>query len=118
MSSSAAQIWRPLADQGDAGAQYLGEGVPQSHAEAVKWFRKAADQGDVLAQSRLAVAYWKGEGVPQSYVSAHMWFNLSAAGGGQDAVKNRDNVARRMTPAQIAEAQKRASEWKPTKPPR
>jgi hypothetical protein len=56
-------------------------------------------------------------GVLQDYVRAHMWFNLSAAQGYQDAVKNRDMVALRMTPSQIAEAQKLAREWKPTRQP-
>ena len=42
-----------------------------------------------------------------------MWFNLSAAQGDADATKNRDIVAAKMTPAQIAEAQKLAREWKP-----
>ncbi len=58
--------------------------------------------------------------VPQDYVQAHMWFNLAASSfpPGEDhdiAVKNRDNVAKRMTPAQIAEAEKLAREWKPKK---
>ena len=49
---------------------------------------------------------------------AHMWFNLAASrlppGENRDnAVKARDAVAKRMTPAQIAEAQKLAREWKP-----
>jgi hypothetical protein len=44
-----------------------------------------------------------------------MWFNLSAAQGNQIAVNNRDRVTQHMTTAQIAEAQKLAREWKPTK---
>jgi len=49
---TAGQIWRSLADQGDARAQYMlglvyfvSEGVPQHYLEAIKMFRKAADQG-------------------------------------------------------------------------
>jgi uncharacterized protein len=57
--------------------------------------------------------YGAGLGVPQDYALAHMWVNLAAAGGHKDAVKNRDIVAAKMTPAQIAEAQKLAREWKP-----
>jgi len=53
--------------------------------------------------------------VPQDYAQAHKWFNLAAASGDADAVSNRDRVAAKMTPAQIAEAQRLASEWKPTK---
>jgi hypothetical protein len=45
-----------------------------------------------------------------------MWFNLSAAKGDQGAVFRRDEVEKRMTPAQIAEAQKLAREWKPISP--
>ena len=51
--------------------------------------------------------------MPQDYVQAHMWLNLAAAQSHADAVKNRDIVAALMTPAQIAEAQKLAREWKP-----
>ena len=45
-------------------------------------------------------------------ILAHMWLNLAAAKGDTDAIKNRDRVATKMTPAQIAEAQKLAREWK------
>jgi uncharacterized protein len=51
--------------------------------------------------------------VPRDYVRAHKWLNLSAARGNNFAIKYRDNIAERMTPAQIAEAQKLAREWKP-----
>jgi uncharacterized protein len=42
-----------------------------------------------------------------------MWFNLAAAGGRKNAVENRRIIAAKMNPAQIAEAQKLAREWKP-----
>jgi uncharacterized protein len=58
--------------------------------------------------------YAKGQGVPQDYVSAHMWYSLAAAEGLTDAAKERDTVAAQMTPAQIAEAQRLAREWKAT----
>jgi uncharacterized protein len=54
-----------------------------------------------------------GQGVPQDYVIAHMWFNLAASGGHKNAVQGRDMVAAKMAPAQLAEAQKLAREWKP-----
>ena len=62
---------RPLAEQGHAGAQYFigymyykGQGVDQDGAEAVKWLRKAAEQGDVKAQLRfLAMMCYKGLGL-------------------------------------------------------
>jgi TPR repeat protein len=88
------------------------------YAEALKWFRLGADQGDARAQLDLGVMYLNGQGVPQNYVQAHMWSNLAASSSTlkkeehNTAVRNRDLVASKMTPAQIAEAQKRASEWK------
>ncbi len=116
---------RLLCEQGDANAQFSlgamyrnGLGVPQDEAEAVGWWRKAAEQGNTKAQYNLGVMYGNGEGVPQDYVQAHMWYNLAASRfpPGEDhdkAVKNRDIVAKRMTPAQISEAHKLAREWKP-----
>jgi uncharacterized protein len=94
-----------------------GLGVPQDYVEAVKWYRKAADQGNARAQFDLGIMHAEGRGVPQDYVSAHMWFTLSAAQGYEDAEKNRDIAARRMTPAQISEAERLAREWKPTTQP-
>jgi uncharacterized protein len=97
-----------------------GRGVPQDYAQAVGWYRKAADQGDSLAQFKLGLIYGQGQGMPQDYVRAHMWFNIAAAGASDasvrdQSVKYRDLVAAKMTPEQIAEAQRLAREWKPTK---
>ena len=66
-----------------------------------------------VAQFSLGVMYSKGRGVPQDYVQAHMWVNLAAAQGIEDARELRDILAELMTPAQIAEAQRLAREWKP-----
>ena len=123
--ATAIREWRPLAKQGVADAQYNlgvmyveGLGVPQNYAKAVGWWRKAAEQGHATAQYNLGVAYHNGEGVPQNYAQAHMWHNLAASrfppGEDRDkVVKNRDHVAKRMTPAQISEAEKLAREWQP-----
>ena len=120
--STAYRLFRPLAEQGYASAQYNlgvmyanGQGVPQDYAAAVSWYRKAAEQGNALGQFMLGMMYDLGQGVPQDNVSAHKWFNLAAASGNAEAVKNRDIIAAKMTPAQIAEAQRLASAWKPTK---
>ncbi len=85
--------------------------VPLTYAEAMEWYRKAANQGDVNAQYVMGFYYARGECVPHDYVQAHMWWNLSAAQGHKNAAKHRDTVAKRMTPDQIAEAQHLASEW-------
>tara|TARA_R110002072_G_scaffold156742_1_gene307269 strand:+ start:4565 stop:5863 length:1299 start_codon:yes stop_codon:yes gene_type:complete len=113
--------YRKAADQGNASAQsklalkyYSGKGVPLDYKQAMTWYRKAADQGDADAQYTLGYMYYKGLGVPQDYVQAHMWWNLAAVSEDQEAMKGRDAVAVMMTPAQLAEAQKLAREWKPT----
>ena len=97
-----------------------GNGVSQDYAAAVTWFRKAADQGNAEGQAELGLMYAFGLGVPQDYVQAHMWLNLAAArfpaleADKRDiVVKALNSVAEKMTPAQIAEAQKLAREWKP-----
>ncbi len=56
---------------------YNGLGVPQDDAEAVKLYRKAADQGDAVAQNNIGFMYDNGLGVPQDYSQAQMWYNLA-----------------------------------------
>ena len=102
------------AAQNNLGTLYdRGQGVAQNYAEAIKWYRLAAEQGHDVAQYNLGTMYAVGHGVPLDYVSAYKWLNLSAAQGYDLAVENRDFVAKYMTPVQIAEAQKLAREWKP-----
>jgi TPR repeat protein len=114
----AAKWYGKAAEQGNVWAQYSvgvifakGEGVPQDYKEAVRWYRKAAEQGDAGAQYSLGYMYAKGEGVPQDYIKAHMFWTLASAGGNADAKNNRDMVAKKMTPEQIATAQQMTKEW-------
>ena len=106
------------AEQGYADAQFSlgimygqGQGVTQDYKEAVKWYTKAAEQGYAEAQNNLGLMYGQGQGLIQDYKSAHMWYNISAANGDSDAVKNRDIIAKKMTPSQIEKAQDMAREW-------
>jgi hypothetical protein len=85
-----------------------GKGAPQDYREAVEWYRLAAEQGNPDGQNNLGFMYDNGQGVPRDYVQAHMWYNLAGVGGDAQSVKNRDLVAKKMTPAQIAEAQRLA----------
>jgi hypothetical protein len=59
--------------------------VPQNYAEAVKWFRLGADQGNVSAEVNLGVAYENGHGVPRNYAEAMKWYRLSADQGNAEA---------------------------------
>jgi TPR repeat protein len=123
--AAAARWYRRAAVSGNALAQstlgdmyYYGRDVPQDFAMAASWWRLAADQGVALAQLNLSVLYANGDGVEQDYVKSHMYANLAAAQlpPGDDhaiASKNRDIIAKAMTPAQLAEAQRLAREWRP-----
>ena len=68
----------------------------------------AAEQGRASTQLYLGDMYRKGEGVLQNDILAHMWLNISGANGDEDARKNRDIVAERMTPQDISAAQEQA----------
>ncbi len=118
--ATALRIFRQLADQGHTlahihlGTMYLnGNGVTQDYTVAVRWHRKAADQGEALAQANLGFMYEDGTGVIQDYVQALMWYNIAAARGDKIASKRNYRLAEKMAPAQIAEAQRLAREWKP-----
>jgi len=128
-STKALKWYRSAAEQGIPEAQhnlglmyYQGQGVPQNYAEAAKWYRRAAGQGMADSQVNLGMMYYQGQGVSRDYVLAHMWLNLAASQYPasvrekvNDAVHYRDIVNSLMTPAQIAEAERLAREWKPKK---
>src|SRR6266403_502437 len=112
---------RKAAEQGFAQAQYNlglmydhGAGVAKDDAQAFNWMCRAAEQGNLPGQVSLGGRYLKGIGVKQNDIAAYMWFNLSAAQGEKAAAMIRDTLARSMTPAQIAEAQRLTREWKPS----
>jgi TPR repeat protein len=103
----------------------MGVGVPQDHAEAVKWYTKAADQGFAEAQYNLATMYFNGRGVRRDYARAYFWANIAAtldpvsplaALNGRtepkpEYVQLRDEVAAKLSPAQLAAAQRRCRQW-------
>ena len=119
---TAFEIWKSLAEQGNAEAQFnlgrmysYGRGVKENHKKAVKWYQFAGEQGDADAQFNLGLMYDEGQGVDQDYVLAHMWANLGASNGSKDAMKGRNIVEKKMTKQQIEKAQEMARNWKPKK---
>jgi hypothetical protein len=107
-------------EQGEAKAQFAvgvayfkGLGVQKNNAEAFKWYRRAADQGLGVAQYNLGAMYAKGEAVTQDVVTAHLLYGLAATSGIKAAGAAKDQVAKSMTPEQIAQAEKMAKDWKP-----
>ena len=128
--------YRKAAEQGHVQAQFkLGDCYEQAvddflptewdRAEAVKWYRKAAEHGHANAQYRLGCRYRDGKGVPKNLVEAYKWLNLAwekfqeKSRRGQElwwdemsAGEDRDKLAALMTPDQIDEGQRLASEFK------
>ena len=125
---TAAEKVRAAAEKGDAEAQFdlgavyeLGQGVPKDDAEAAKWYQKSADQGFGEAQFALGLMYEAGRGVEQDNVQADIWYTIAASAEKttattttEKAIKWHGDIEAHMTPEQIAEARKRAQEWKPS----
>ena len=82
-------------------------------AQALSLWQAAADSGDTRSMMALARLYATGLGAPQNYILAHMWFNLAASRGELEALSERDTLAAKMSPDQVATAQERASSWRP-----
>lgn len=119
----ALDYFQKAAEQGYELAQYdlgfmyvVGVGVPLDLKKAAYWYQKAAERGYSHAQFNLGTMYYLGQGVPKDLSQAYMWLSLAAAQGHQGAINKRDTLAKKMTPAQIAEAKRLAKEWKPKKP--
>jgi TPR repeat protein len=123
--AEALRWYRKAAKQGNAnGEEGLGTmfaaGLIVRHddEQAAMWFRKAAEQGDAVAQNDLGAAYEYGHGVPKDFVLAYMWESLASTSELNVAFPAglaRDRLAKQMTSEQIAQAQRLAREWKPTK---
>src|SRR5262245_31265105 len=102
--AGALAIFHPLAEAGDATAQFdlgvmyaNGQGVVQDYIEALTWYRRAADHRSADAQNNIGNLYHHGRGVPQDKVRAYMWFNLAAsalnARDAETGIRNRDVAA-------------------------
>jgi TPR repeat protein len=99
------------AEQGETKAQYSlglmyskGLGVPQNDKQAAIWYAKVANKGDVNTQFGLGLMYAEGRGVVQSYKQAFIWLSLAATGGNNNASIFRDQIALKLTPEAIADA--------------
>lgn len=118
--AEATKWFRTAAEKGFAPSQYMlgvtfmvSEDTPKDYAEATKWFRLAAEQGFTDAQCMLSAAYATGRGAQKDDVLAFMWSSIAATHGDKDASEFRDQVARKMTPEEIARAKEMARAWKP-----
>jgi uncharacterized protein len=117
--TQAARQFSPLAEQGNASAQFhlglmheRGRGVRFDYRTALKWFRKAAAQGYPGPQVNLGLLYERGRGVRKDVIRAYMWYAVAAdllsGDKGKTAVTRRDHLTSRMTAAEIEQAQEMA----------
>ena len=93
-----------------------GKGTAKDDAEAVVWWRKAAEQNFALAQNNLGVMYDNGAAVAADRVEAYFWFNLSLAGTlppdiHNSAQKSRDDPAAQLSQTALMELQERCRKW-------
>ena len=123
-SKEAAKWYRKAADQGFAAAQNRlarhyqeGDGLIQDMSEAAMWYHRAAMQGDYSSMWNLGNCYEQGHGVPKDYVEAYKWYNIAAVDAilGNSIKVERDLLAEKMLPEQIALAQRLSSAFVPKK---
>ncbi len=114
-------IVRPLAEKGYAFAQFnlgvlydQGKGVPQDNAQAMQWYQKAAEQGLPQAQVNLGIMYEEGQGMKPDYGLAYFWYALAESQGDGQAPQAKKDIAGKMTPAQIEDAERKVKEYKAT----
>ena len=79
-------------------------------ADQLSDFRTKAEQGDAEAQYNLGLMYDKGEGVLEDSVTAYAWCNIAAVNGHELAKSQKLNLAKNMTPEQIAKGQELSKE--------
>ena len=84
-----------LANAGNAKAELIvalkyldGDGVPASDTEAAKWFERAAEFGEPVAQYRLGTLYERGRGMPADLAKAAHWYETAANQGNRKAMHN------------------------------
>ena len=114
--AAALKLFRPLAEKGNALAQYqialmhrMGLGVTKDQKEAKKWSRLAAKQGNADAQLMLGSLYWKADGEESpDVVRAYMWYEVSAKEGNTEAKKELISLEKEMTPQQLADGRAKA----------
>ena len=98
-----------------ATAYAAGRGVARDLAQAAQWWREAAEHGHAPAQVALADAYATGTGIGRDVVEAYKWLTIAArmapSHDPQALETRREEVARTMTAAQVADAAERSRIW-------
>jgi TPR repeat protein len=121
--TTALKMWRPLAEretESSAAQLFLGFmsaaglGAPKDFTAAAEWYRRAANQDNMLAQLRLGYMYRRGEGVPLDLVQAYLWASLAARQEShvqKIAQRLQEVLTAEMSPEQVTEAKRLAGAW-------
>jgi len=88
-----------------------GDGVRPNEREAVRWFTKAAEQGNITAQSKLGSVYFRGRDIPQNFNQAYFWMALARANGDENSKVLAPLVAAHLTRDQVTAIELDASRW-------
>ena len=84
--------------------------------EAMKWFKLAANQGELKAQGRLAWMYFEGLGADKDLIEAYFWSNLSATASTGSERKEleelRSYIGSQLSPDELKRAQQKTRAWR------
>ena len=83
-----------------------GVGILQNFSQASTWIQTAAARGDPEGMLELGRLYRDGVGVEKDLVKAYVWFNRASAARNLDAVREREAIARILTPEELKRAQR------------
>jgi localization factor PodJL len=115
---AAVNWYQRAADQGNVNAMHnlavmMSEGVegPPDHDKALQWFLAAGHYGVRDSQFNLGVIYARGLGPAQDLAESYKWFTIAAAQGDTDAAQRRDEVAKAMSPEELAKAKADSQGW-------
>ena len=94
---------------------YLAQGIQgkPDYATAVGWFRKAAERNVRDSQYNLAILLARGLGTARDFKASFVWFSLAARDGDAESAKKRDEVATRLSSAELDDAKAAIAQWKP-----
>jgi len=84
---------------------YNGTGGEQDYKLALDWYKKAAALGNGAALINIGQMYFFGKGVKKNKIKAYVWYTLAAHRGMRKALRNRDIVARKLTPLNMNNAE-------------
>lgn len=87
--------------------------TPANDAEALKWWRRAAELGEINCAIRVGAAYFHGEnGCQQDFQQAYVWFGIAAAHDNSVAMQGKQAAGKHLTPEQISQSDTMIQELK------